>query len=173
VCLDASFGIAQSECPKGADNTKKGNKSNLYIPFSYAKSQECTLMPEVHKREIVEVGAEIHKNLDHINKLPVKEANAMLPLYQRYLKVAYAHSDESRKRWRTSCYIPHKDDLMILVRDIENMGERDFSNALDEMESQRVRYHPVSDNPEEQASLREQVAKEIKRKKDQRARSAR
>jgi hypothetical protein len=86
--------------------TKTGERTNLYVPFSYVKAADCELMPEITKHGLTAISTEILKNLDTINKFSVEEANFAFPLYEEYLKCAYAVSDETRKQWRTSAKIP-------------------------------------------------------------------
>jgi hypothetical protein len=160
--------------------TKRGERVNLYIPFSFAKSQECSLMPEVLKREIVEVGTKILKNLDHINKLPISDANNMLPYYKRYIRTCYSHADECRKRWRTSCLVPSIEALRPLEKDLSKVvnfdGDIVFSEIDSElkwMEELDLDFHPFSKNPDEISRTLEIIQKDIRRKKDQRVRSTR
>jgi len=160
--------------------TKKGERANLYIPFSFAKSQECALLPEVLKREIVEIGTKVLKNLDHINKLPISDANYMLPYYKRYIRTCYSHADECRKRWRTSCLVPTIEALRPLESDLSRLTKLEggidhvqVERKLEEMEDLELGFHPFSKNPDELARTLELIQKDIRKKKDQRVRSTR
>jgi hypothetical protein len=86
--------------------TKTGTRTNLYTPFSYAKSAECQGMPEVIRKELTHMANEVLTSIDQVNNLSVEEANDCLPYYREYIRLTYSITDEIRKEWRTHCNIP-------------------------------------------------------------------
>jgi hypothetical protein len=86
--------------------TKKGEKSNLYIPFSFYKSAECELVPLTIRRESTNLGNEVVKTLDKINTLSASSASSELPNFAKWLEYAYTVSDMCRVRWRRNQEVP-------------------------------------------------------------------
>jgi hypothetical protein len=91
--------------------TKTGLRTNLYTPFSYAKSSECQGMPEVIRKELTHMANEVVTLIDQVNNLSIEEANGSLPLFKEYIRVSYSITDEIRKEWRTNINIPPVDSL--------------------------------------------------------------
>jgi len=142
--------------PKIKTKSKK-ERTNLYIPFSFAKSKECSLIPETIKKAMVDVGSEVIKSLDTINKLPVKEANDKLELYERYITACYRVSDECRKKWRLSCFIPQIENFKQVFNFSEYPVEQTVPLELVdriEREGLTLRFIPFVDNPEEMNDAR-------------------
>jgi hypothetical protein len=130
--------------------TKSGEKANLYIPFSFAKSKECSLLPENTKKTMIDLGSEIIKSLDSINKLPVVEANKKLALYEEYIEASYTISDECRKRWRTTCSIPNAKDLeeVFCIKD-KTSGMEISEEIVMIIKSAKLAFLPYTPNSDE------------------------
>jgi len=159
--------------------TKKGLKHNLYVPLSFVKSSECTLFPESTKKELVEVSSKIVRNLDHINKLPVKLAGEKLPLFDEYLKHSYAISDNCRSEWRKNAYVPSPDQIEdLMVRKFDHLESVDFVSedfrtylTMLKVKARQLTFTPVYDEPEKQQRLKAEVSQAIESKKTSRAKA--
>jgi hypothetical protein len=84
----------------------KGMKENLYAPFSFVKSSECSLMPVTTRKAATDLSMSVIHTLDKINKLEPSMASEELPLYRRFLNLAYVLSDTVREKWRKAYSIP-------------------------------------------------------------------
>jgi hypothetical protein len=163
----------RSSVRRGPDiKTKKGTKSNLYTPFSFAKSSECHLMTETIRRELIDLGSSVLQKLDEPNKLPIREASIVMPFFQEYLKLCYAVSDQCRKEWRQSCFVPNTTPLQVYVSDFPSDIVEAVSSGVAEDYIKRLRrlghtltFVPVKDDPSQLASLRKQVEEELKKRK--------
>jgi hypothetical protein len=109
--------------------TRKGVRTNLYIPLSYVKSSECSSMPEVTRKDLTHTGDNILLNIDRVNKLPIHRANEALPYFKEYLQLTYIVSDEIRNNWRKQAFIPGVEALNArLVTGFNNLWNEDDIN---------------------------------------------
>jgi len=166
----------RSEIRKGPQiKTKEGERTNLYIPFSFVKASECTPMPEVTRKNLTDAGSACLKALDSINKFPVKLGSKRFKYYEEYLQTAYSLSDEIRKRWRLDAlHALNSGNLKTWFEadlfDIFNSekGDEDVENFLQELKQFTVAFAPVRSSPEEQRSLVEQVHQRVETRQSQR-----
>lgn len=153
--------------------TKKGERRNLYIPFSFVKASECSRMNESTRRDLIDIGVEVTKNLDRVNKLTVKVANQTISKFHEFLKIAYNQSDEIRKVWRQDVLIPNAHDLKRVFQGFPNIEEDvdSFDAYLDKVKDFKLVFSPVKANPSEQSKIKDEVLKEYKDKRDKRVKS--
>jgi len=159
--------------------TKKGERTNLYIPLSFVKASECDSMPESIKKILTDTGAGVIKHLDSINKLPVKVASLMNSAFAEYVHIAYSFSDEIRKIWRSEAKFPQNAhsfrelfcEKFIDYKEPLDDYQRKFGVYLDRMRNLKIRFSPVKDEPDEQARLSERIRLAVKEKKDSRAKA--
>jgi len=156
--------------------TKRGEKANLYVPFSFAKASECTLMPEDARKKLTETGADILKNIDLVNKLQVKDASEKFEDFSAYLKRSYIVADECRKQWRAEGKIPDYEGIKRTFVDdfpklsgnqVKSFDDDTWKQYFDGIMSFKTTFTPTKQSPEEQKALMASVIKiqEDKRKK--------
>jgi hypothetical protein len=159
--------------------TKTGERTNLYVPFSFVKSSECIQMSESTKKNLTDCASGIMKNLDTINKYPVKVSSKAMRLYEEYVKVSYIISDEIRKEWRTSAkVISNSSEIKELLSDnfvplteSDNYNRLELERYIKDVKNFKLVFKNQRDNPKEQEDLILQVVKEQKDKRDQRAKA--
>jgi hypothetical protein len=138
--------------------TKKGLRHNLYVPFSFVKSAECASYPEVIRRELIESGNEILKNLDQINKMDLTDANEIIPVCKDFLSLVYTLSDEIRKEWRQRAYVPELKFFEVFGRDnlAEVISEKESLSkfiASSKRLAMKLPFVAAKQDPSEQAAL--------------------
>jgi hypothetical protein len=161
--------------------TKKGERHNLYVPLSFVKSSECTSYPEVARKEIVDLGSNILRTLDEVNKLPLERANKFIPLLKDYLSFSYTLSDKCRKEWRSKAYIPVIGALRKLLLGVPNLSELDdndnyivspsfFEEALASMKyrGDSLPFVPAIEDSDERAKLVATISESVNKKKARR-----
>jgi hypothetical protein len=120
--------------------TKKGERHNLYVPFSFVKSSECASYPEVARKRIIQVGTDVLLTLDEVNKMPLDRCNQLVPILKDYLLYTYAISDKSRKMWRQNLMVPVISELESLVikdfPDISHLTNGAYSYTVEEIEEE-------------------------------------
>jgi hypothetical protein len=159
--------------------TKKGLKHNLYVPLSFVKSSECSLFPEVTRKELIDVSSKIVKNLDHVNKMPIKEAAQKLPLFDEYLKLSYSISDTCRSEWRKNGYCPSPDQIEdLMVRKFEHLDSSEYDSdkfrlylTTLKVSARQLTFTPVYNEPERQLQLKAEITKALESKKAYRAKA--
>jgi len=157
--------------------TKRGDKANLYIPFSYVKASECVPMSEQTKKDLTDTGAQILKNLDLINKLSVKEASEKYDDFDKYIKRSYIIADECRKQWRREGRIPNSEDINKVYGEVgfpkltgdqvKSFDSGEWKHFLSAIENFKLVFRDEKQNSDEQKSLKASILKvqEDKRKK--------
>jgi hypothetical protein len=155
---------------RGPNVKRKGGKvkANLYIPFSFAKSKECSLLPEKTKKTMVDIGSKIIKSIDKINKLPVIEANKQFKVYEEYIETTYRISDECRKKWRLNCSIPKIEDLELAFYLEDDASDYKISgDTVKLLKGITFQFKPFTNNSEELAETRKFISdlNESRRKK--------
>jgi len=154
--------------------TKKGEKHNLYVPLSFVKSSECASYPEVIRKEIIDTGSQVLKNLDSVNKLPVKNANKVIPGLKEYLTLSYTISDQSRKEWRQRARTPSlqalKSALIDNFPDLEESDEDSLSQYITRSKAclSRMSFNEVFTNEEEKAAELLKISSILTEKKTKR-----
>jgi hypothetical protein len=152
--------------------TKKGSKENFYYPFSFVKSKECSLIPENIKSTMVDLGSKITKSLHSVNKLPIKEANDKLPLYNEYIRACYSISDQCRREWRTRCSIPEVTDLV----DLFNLGYSGLISVepdlVKDLKSHELTFRPFTTNSNELSSAKNYITELYENRKKERLKSS-
>jgi hypothetical protein len=161
---------------RGPEISRKGKaaKSNLYIPFSFTKSSECTRMNESIRKELTSVGADVLKNINNINHLSVKDQSYYFEFFEKYISAAYTVSDEIRKQWRLEAKVVKplavKAALVDEFPSIEDLadGEVDTDKYLNQIKGRNLCFIPALPNSTEQAALKKQLQEEANLKKSQR-----
>jgi len=154
--------------------SRNGDRANLYIPYSWVKAAECAPMPEVIKREMTSLGAEVNTNLDKINNVvQVSKVNALVGNYKEYLKIVYELSDQCRSEWRRGAMIPLVGTLKsILVEDfptnVEDWGIP--GHPLSYLSKVRrlatnAKFVPCSDDASRLASIRGEISATLSSRK--------
>jgi len=118
--------------------SKKGLKDNLYAPFSFVKSSECSSMPLDIKKTATDLSTYALTKVDQINKLSASDASHHLEDFKRYLDLSYTISDMARDKWRKSYSIP---DYVQVKNILEMTYARDASGGFYEpttIESERI-----------------------------------
>jgi hypothetical protein len=163
--------------------TKKGEKHNLYVPFSFVKAAECVSFPEITKRRIIDTGTKVLKNLDEVNKYSVTRANDVMPFMTDYLSFAYALSDKCRKEWRRAARVPDAQEINNLLDeefpDLGNLNpegayewsSRELKDELNKLENRALSlvFKPAVDDPVEISRILEEIKKVDDTKKTRRA----
>jgi hypothetical protein len=142
--------------------TKKGEKHNLYVPFSFVKSSECVSMPEIIRREITDLGSDILKNVDSINKLTVPRASEMLPCMRAYIKVCYALSDECRREWKRSLKVPNTAHIRTMLEerfpDLSEETPEVMDKYISAIKTRRLSFGEAYSDPDEKAKILAEIA---------------
>jgi len=172
----------RSKIRRGPDITTKDKttRSNLYVPFSYVKSQECSRMPESVRKELTSIGADVLKNIDTASRFSVKSQNIFYGFFESYLSATYAISDEVRKTWRTEAKIPQVQPVyQAVVRSFPSLESlRDADEKLREAyivslkAGRMLAFTPTKDNPDEQKELLASVRKEVDEREKKRRNKA-
>jgi hypothetical protein len=157
--------------------TKRGDKANLYIPFSYVKASECALMSEQTKKDLTDTGSQILKNLDLINKLSVKDAAEKYDGFDKYIKRSYIIADECRKQWRREGRIPNSEDINKVFGEVgfpkltgdqnKSFDSGEWKQFLASIENFKLVFKDEKQSPEDQKQLKASILKiqEDRRKK--------
>jgi hypothetical protein len=151
----------------------KPDRINNYVPFSFAKSSDCDLMPKSCRTTLTDLGATVYTALDHINKLEIKEANNASPLYEKFLKTAYQMSDDMRDTWQKRAEIP---DLTAVERWIQKIGNwnmkdlNDLEISVNTFAHLKLRFEPADNDALRQDDIRRHVLEHMKKKLDSRKR---
>jgi hypothetical protein len=160
--------------------TKKGERHNLYVPLSFVKASECASYPEVSRKKIIEIGSEVLKTLDEVNKMPVDRANELIPVLRRYLSFSYAVSDKCRKEWRSNLRVPDVLALETLILkafpDISEDSDGNYKpitiirEKLSEMESHgdALPFTDIYESSEDKAKELAKVQEVLSQKKSKR-----
>jgi len=163
--------------------TKKGDRHNLYVPLSFVKSAECTSYPEVARKEIIEIGSNVLKTLDEVNKFPIKRANEFIPPLKEFLSFSYALSDKCRKEWRMRAFVPSIPELyQALEGDVPSISEveEDGSYAWSPSEFREqlaslketgdtIPFRPAIIDPDERAALVQSINQIVTERKSKRS----
>jgi hypothetical protein len=153
---------------------KKGDKANLYVPFSYAKSKECNRLPENIRKDMTDIGDSILKGITTINNKKVSEAADSIPVYETYLKACYSTADECRKQWRNSQRVPNTELLRsnLVVEDISSKSHVELASKVAQIQRLKLVFTPVSDDAQEVASIRSEILSIVKSREDSRRKPA-
>jgi len=111
----------------------KGMKENLYAPFSFVKSSECSLMPVTTRKAATDLSMSVIHTLDKINKLEPSMASEELPLYRRFLSLSYVLSDTIREKWRKVYSLPDFRSVAEILNEVIVPGEEG---------SEKIYFHP-------------------------------
>jgi len=147
--------------------TKKGLKYNLYVPLSCVKSSECSGIPEVIKKDCIDLGAKVLRKLDKINVLSPKESSEKLPLFREYLTFCYIVNDEIRSQWVKNLMTPSIVDLHQMIEGAYP-EDKDYPSleaiSIAKVRLRTMKFSPVSDDKTVLSNYREVVNRVISKK---------
>lgn len=155
---------------KGPEISRKGKvaKSNLYIPFSFAKSSECSRMPETIRKELTSIGSNVLNNINQINHLPLEDQNTNFDFFEDYISISYNFSDEIRKQWRLEAKIVDpailRTSLVNCFPSLDDLKSEDFrpSGYIAKCKKTKITFSPCIDIPAEQLILKNQLQEQLK-----------
>jgi hypothetical protein len=150
----------------------KGMKENLYAPFSFVKSSECALMPVTTRKAATDLSMSVIHTLDKINKLEPSMASEELPLYRRFLHLAYVLSDTVREKWRKAYSLPDFRSIAEILEEVssadEETGKVYFDSEKLEQAFEDVKkltFEKVTSNKAELDAIKDAIEKASAKKK--------
>jgi hypothetical protein len=149
-------------------------KGNTYVPFSFAKSSECTEMPETLRKTLTGVGANVVKQIDSINLLDLQNQSWVIPYSVQYLNLCYSFSDELRKSWQNKAEILDNYKCLDLFShdDILCWSEEDLTRIINTISKTVIKTRPLQSDKDKQSALQKQIADLVNSRKKSRKTSS-
>ncbi|XDO01622.1 hypothetical protein [Phytophthora cinnamomi ormycovirus 6-4] len=147
--------------------TRKGIRENLYSPFSFVKSSECSHVPVDVKKDATDLSSEILLSLDKINKLSPSHASKNIEAYKEVLKVAYIASDTFRLRWRKDHVVPDYRKLTPIFRSMINSDNQVIEEYIDDVRSliSTMSYRTVANSEAEEIAIIKAISEATNKRK--------
>jgi hypothetical protein len=168
--------IVRKSLRRGPDIKLKNEtrKGNTYVPFSFAKSSECDLMPETIRKSLTGLGSAVSRTIDSINNKTLIEQNDLIDDTLSFVKLCYAVSDELRKQWQQKATIVS--DLECLVRDYSldflDLSSEDRSKFIYNLSQASINTRPVYEDNAKQIELKNTISSLVEQKKKLRRKTA-
>jgi hypothetical protein len=157
-----------------AIRTRKAERSNLYIPYSYVKSAECLRFPETSRRECTDLGAHVMVQADCVNKLSLREADNAIPKYQNFIYAHYLAGDKIRSEWRRNQFVPTAGGLIRFSNTLIDEKTQDILEVSQEtvlLNVNRITCIPVSEDPIIRKEIKEEISSLMRDKAARRTRN--
>jgi hypothetical protein len=170
--FSAPASVLRRSLRHGPDTMQKGQsrKGATYVPFSFAKSSECSDMPEIVRKTLTTAGSDISKNIDSINSLNILEQNRVIPDASRYILLCYAVSDDLRKKWQKEARVVSEPQKLLDYFKYNPLlsPEKERKEYLENLGKSMIQTCPVSKNPQEQALIKSKVTEIVDKKRSAR-----
>jgi hypothetical protein len=152
------------------------SKANTYVPFSFAKSSECTEMPETLRKTLTNVGAEISKQIDSINGIELVTQNYIIPSVAKYVNLCYSLSDDLRKAWQNKAEIISDTKVLDVFLNVDfdklSRKEENLKSLINQISNLVVKTKPLLDDKVKQSALQAQIVALVESKKKSRKTSS-
>jgi hypothetical protein len=170
--FSAPASVLRRSLRHGPDVTQKGQsrKGATYVPFSFAKSSECSDMPEIVRKTLTSAGSDISKNIDSINSLSILDQNRVIPDASRYILLCYAISDDLRKKWQKEAKVVAEPQGLLDYFKFNPLvtPDKERHEYLKALGSSMIKTCPVSNNSHEQSLIKARVNEIVEKKKSAR-----
>jgi hypothetical protein len=149
---------------KSKGTTKPGN---TYVPFSFAKSAECSDMPEAIRKTLTSAGSNVSQYVDSINSFTLDEQNEVIPSTLKYVSLCYSLSDDLRKAWQKNAEVLSELDQFTSFFETNplTLDEEDRDRYLAVMSRKVHNTRPVHSDETKQAVLKKNVLEAVDSRK--------